>query len=154
MYVLDTNVVSNVLAEDRAYDRLRQRVRQEWDRSYISVVTIEECIVDGALPLINDARRRGRSLLGPYAVLEGMTRKLASFQVLPYDDAAERAFQGMTAPLRRHHPADCRIGATALSRGFTLVTMNLAHFQRIPGLRCEDWNALDPDEIPPPDWAL
>lgn len=34
---------------------------------------------------------------------------------------------------------DVLIGASALSRGLTVVTHNLNHFRRIPGLKVEDW---------------
>lgn len=34
---------------------------------------------------------------------------------------------------------DVLIGATALARNFTIVTNNLDHFRRIPGLRIDDW---------------
>jgi tRNA(fMet)-specific endonuclease VapC len=34
---------------------------------------------------------------------------------------------------------DVLIGATALARNLTVVTNNLDHFRRIPGLRVEDW---------------
>lgn len=36
---------------------------------------------------------------------------------------------------------DILIGATALARNLTVVTNNLEHFRRIPGLRIEDWTA-------------
>lgn len=36
---------------------------------------------------------------------------------------------------------DVLIGATALSRGLTVVTNNVAHFRRIPDLSVEDWLA-------------
>ena len=35
--------------------------------------------------------------------------------------------------------ADLRIGAIALSRGLTVVTGNVRHFQRLPGLPLENW---------------
>lgn len=34
---------------------------------------------------------------------------------------------------------DTAIAATALTQGFTLVTHNTPHFQRVPGLMLEDW---------------
>ena len=34
---------------------------------------------------------------------------------------------------------DLLIAATALGKGFTLVTGNVKHFSRIPGLRIENW---------------
>ena len=36
---------------------------------------------------------------------------------------------------------DVLIAASALSRGFTVVTHNVSHFRRIPGLKVEDWLA-------------
>ncbi len=34
---------------------------------------------------------------------------------------------------------DLRIAAIALANGLTLITGNLTHFARVPGLRAEDW---------------
>ncbi|MGZ5440093.1 MAG: PIN domain-containing protein, partial [Candidatus Aminicenantales bacterium] len=34
---------------------------------------------------------------------------------------------------------DVLIAATALTQGLTVVTNNVRHFERIPGLRVEDW---------------
>jgi len=36
-------------------------------------------------------------------------------------------------------PYDLMIAGHARSRGLILVTGNLGEFQRVPGLRCEDW---------------
>ena len=36
---------------------------------------------------------------------------------------------------------DVLIGATALTQGLGVVTNNVDHFRRIPGLRVEDWTA-------------
>lgn len=35
--------------------------------------------------------------------------------------------------------ADLRIAAIALARGLTVVTGNVRHFQRVPGLPIENW---------------
>jgi predicted nucleic acid-binding protein len=35
---------------------------------------------------------------------------------------------------------DTQIGATALIHGLTVVTSNIRHFERIPGLSVENWN--------------
>ena len=35
---------------------------------------------------------------------------------------------------------DAAIAAHALARGATLVTSNLSHMTRVPGLRVEDWS--------------
>jgi tRNA(fMet)-specific endonuclease VapC len=35
--------------------------------------------------------------------------------------------------------ADLRIGSIAVARGLTLVTGNVRHFSRVPGLTIENW---------------
>jgi tRNA(fMet)-specific endonuclease VapC len=40
---------------------------------------------------------------------------------------------------RRLPDPDLRIAATALVHGAVLITGNTRHFERVPGLRCEDW---------------
>ena len=59
--------------------------------------------------------------------------------VLPYDLAVARAYgeiqAGLLASGRGLEDADLQIGATALCHGLELVTGNLRHFSRIPGLR-------------------
>ena len=43
---------------------------------------------------------------------------------------------------------DILIASQALSRDLTLVTHNLRDFQRIPGLKLEDWEGADPLALP------
>jgi tRNA(fMet)-specific endonuclease VapC len=64
---------------------------------------------------------------------------LPSLQVLPYDARAARQFgelkallDGKGTPLA---DADLQIASIALAEGHELVTGNLRHFSRIPGLR-------------------
>ena len=68
---------------------------------------------------------------------------LPNLPVLPSDVAAAHRYGEVRAELeRRGMPlgeADLRIGAIALSRGLTVVTGNVRHFQRIPGLWVENW---------------
>ncbi|MCL0092624.1 hypothetical protein M1N92_03040 [Dehalococcoidia bacterium] len=63
--------------------------------------------------------------------------------MLPFDAAAARQYGEVRAELERHRTllgdADLRIGAIALVHGLTLVTGNVRHFQRIPGLPVENW---------------
>ena len=63
--------------------------------------------------------------------------------MLPFDVAAARRYGEVRAELERLGTplaeADLRIGAIALSRGLTVVTGNVRHFQRIPELSVENW---------------
>ena len=67
----------------------------------------------------------------------------ANLPVLPFDELAARQYGEIWAELeRRGTPigqADLQIGAIALSRGLTVVTGNVKHFQQIPELSVENW---------------
>jgi tRNA(fMet)-specific endonuclease VapC len=67
------------------------------------------------------------------------SRVLPAVTVLPYDIATARIYGEIHARLaeagRPLADADLQIAATALHHGLELVTGNLRHFERIPGLR-------------------
>ena len=67
--------------------------------------------------------------------------------VIPFDEKAAEAYGPLRAELERRGQRldgpDLRIAAIALSRDLTLVTGNVRHFERVPGLRIENW--LEPD---------
>lgn len=62
---------------------------------------------------------------------------------LPFEEADAQASASIRAALKnRGHPIgayDVLIAGTALARGLTVVTSNLAEFRRIAGLQVEDW---------------
>lgn len=63
--------------------------------------------------------------------------------VLPFDEAsAERFGEVAVALATRGQPIglfDTLVAAQALSRGLTVVTNNVRHFGRVPGLVVENW---------------
>ncbi|MBA2765902.1 MAG: PIN domain-containing protein [Solirubrobacterales bacterium] len=63
--------------------------------------------------------------------------------VLPFDEPAAEVYGSLRATLERAGrplaEPDLRIAATALSRDLTLVSGNVRHFARVPGLRLENW---------------
>ena len=65
-------------------------------------------------------------------------RVLPSMTVLPFDVAVARVYGQIEATLRRGGrplaDADLQIAATAIHHGLELVTGNVRHFERVPGL--------------------
>lgn len=63
--------------------------------------------------------------------------------VIPLDQAACRRAAQVYADLRRRGnlipDADILIAGIALAGDYVLVTQNVKHFQRVPGLRVESW---------------
>jgi predicted nucleic acid-binding protein len=66
------------------------------------------------------------------------TRVLPSLTILPFDVAVARVYGQIEAMLRKGGrplaDADLQIAATALHHGLELVTGNVRHFERVPGL--------------------
>ncbi|HOB73032.1 MAG TPA: type II toxin-antitoxin system VapC family toxin [Phycisphaerae bacterium] len=95
------------------------------------------------------------SLITRYAILRGLKAKgahqqIAEFErtcrrhrVLPVSDRVIVVAADLYANLRKQGQligdADLLIAATALIHRLSLVTGNTVHFNRIPGLRLENW---------------
>lgn len=65
--------------------------------------------------------------------------------ILPFDAPAAETFGSIRAELERTGQsldyADLQIASIALSNDLTLVTGNTRHFERVSGLRVENWLA-------------
>jgi tRNA(fMet)-specific endonuclease VapC len=132
MILLDTDIVSHLLRSE-ARPELVQRLRQVPVRDrYTSAVTVGE--------ILYGLERTGRH----EAIRARLEAEfIARIEVLPFDLEAARAYGRIKAHLHRSgrplDEPDLRIASIAVSRNLTLVTGNEAHFQRVPGLRAENW---------------
>lgn len=128
-YMLDTNICIFTIKNKP------QVVREAFNRHYgqlaISTVTLME-LVYGAEKSAAPARN--------LAVVEGFTARL---EVLDYDTLGAAHTAQLRAELAKAGtpigPYDQMIAGHARARGLVLVTNNLREFQRVPGLRVEDW---------------
>ncbi len=139
MYLLDNDIFSLYFTRESPQPILERRILETPNEHlWISVVTAEESI-RGAFKLIKDHQQTARVTLG-YQFLTKILYALNQYQILPFDNVAYTSFQSIPIHIRRHiKTRDSRIAASALSRGYTLVTRNLQHFQQVPRLICEDW---------------
>lgn len=133
MYLLDTDILSNLLKRAPSTTLIAKLASMPIEQQFTSSITLGE-LVYGAYRLRTRAS----------ALLEQLEKTLLpNLPVLPFDAAAARQYGEVRAELERHGTllgdADLRIGAIALVHGLTLVTGNVRHFQRIPGLPVENW---------------
>lgn len=132
MYLLDTDVLSNLMKRAPASGLVARLARVPPEEQFTSSITLGE-LVYGAL-----RSDRATHLLG---LIESVLRP--NLPVLPFDAAAARRYGEVRAELeRRGAPigdADMRIAAIALARGLTVVSANERHFRRVPGLEMENW---------------
>jgi tRNA(fMet)-specific endonuclease VapC len=128
-YMLDTNICIYVIKNRPA--QLQQRFNQLADQLCVSVITLAE--------LIYGAEKSARVQQN----LEVVEQFRGRLEVLPFMERAANHYGQLWAELDRAGQRigihDMMIGSHARSEGLTVVTNNVREFQRMPGLRFENW---------------
>ena len=128
-YLLDTNICIYVI-NARPAAVLARFVEQEVDGLGISAITASELYWG----VCKSGSVRNRTTLEKF---------LSPLVVLDYDLGAARKYGELRAYLEQQGtpigPLDQQIAAHALALDITLVTNNVREFQRVPGLRLENW---------------
>ncbi|HET9241942.1 MAG TPA: PIN domain-containing protein [Gaiella sp.] len=131
MICLDTNVVSRLIKPAPPLRLVRRMAAVPAKEQSTTAITLAE--------LLHGASRRPDLNLE-----ERIWAAVRSAQVVfPFDTAAAEVYGPLRAGLEREgRPlphADLCIASIALARDLTLVTGNVRHFSRVPGLRVENW---------------
>jgi tRNA(fMet)-specific endonuclease VapC len=102
-----------------------------------TVITVEEQM-RGWLAWISrsdDVRRQVSAYQELLRLFDFFTR----WHVLPFDERAASAFQGLRTQRIRIGTMDLKIAAIALIHDALLLSANLRDFQRVPNLRVANW---------------
>ncbi|MBL6830923.1 MAG: PIN domain-containing protein [Pirellulales bacterium] len=130
-YLLDTNVL---IALTKGLGRVAERL-EKLDAASVLIPAVVVAEIEYGI-----AKSRKRSV--NRRVFDEL---LSSFAVSVFDAAAAAAYGPIRASLERKGrligPNDLLIAATAVALKATLVTDNLREFQRVDGLRVENWLA-------------
>ena len=128
-YLLDTNIVIYVIK--RRPIEVMAVFNENAGRMAISAITMSE--------LFHGAEKSAK-IAQNLAVVEEFASLL---EVLPYSAKASQHYGAIRTALEKAgRPIginDLHIAAHARSEGLTLVTNNLAEFERVPGLLTENW---------------
>lgn len=127
-FLFDTDAISEVFKRRPHSSYLRWLVTVPRAEQYTSAISIGE-LFRGAFRSSSPESHRTN--------IE--SRLLPSITVLPYDVAVARVYGEIHArlaePGKGLADADLQIAATAIHHGLELVTGNLRHFERVPGLK-------------------
>ena len=130
-YLLDTNIC--IFTIKNRPQRLREMFNQQAEFLCTSSVTMAE--------LFYGAEKSAR-VAENLSVIESFAARL---EVLDFDPPAAAHYGQIRAELESSGtpigPYDLMIAGHARSRGLILVTNNRREFDRVPGLRVEDWVA-------------
>lgn len=130
--LLDTNTCIYLIRQ-RSPKALERFERLEVGEVGVSVITVSE--------LRCGAKKSAR----PEQNQEALEKFLLPLELVTFGLEATVSYGRIRAILEKQGtpigPLDTLIAAHALSLGTTLVTNNTREFERVPGLRTEDWTA-------------
>ncbi len=128
-YLLDTNIV--IYAIKKRPPAVREAFKRYDGQMSISSITWGELVYGAEKSAYTEKNQKD---------IEGLASRL---QVLPFEEQAATHFGQIRAELYRMGkpigPYDMMIAGHARSKGLILVTNNVREFQRVPGLRIENW---------------
>ncbi len=131
-YLFDTDTLSQVVKRSPSLALLSRLAIVPLEQQFTSAITVGE--------LVYGAHRSQRR---DHLLRQFEERLWPNVRVLPFDRVAADTYgrlraglESMGTPLSE---PDLRIASIALSRELTVVTGNVRHFSRVPGLRVENW---------------
>lgn len=138
MYLLDTDHLSVLERGGATSERLRQRLQAvSPDEVAATVVSYEEQ-TRGWLSYI----ARSRSLeeqVTAYGYLQRHLQVFCAVPLIAFDPTAAAIVQQLQKQRIRIGTMDLKIASIALAQEAPLLSRNVADFQKVPGLRVEDW---------------
>lgn len=137
MLILDTDHLTELDRGLPAAGRLIERLDASGEDPAITIISVEEQL-RGWLAQIGRLQDPFRQA-APYRRLHERVRSFAEWNVLPWTQEAAEIFVQLRGSGVRIGSMDLKIAAIALSHGALLLTRNLRHFERVPGLHAEDW---------------
>lgn len=130
MYLLDSNVCIHLLNERHTEIERCFRLHTPAEIALCSIVKAELIFGARNSQYVEANLQRLKSFFGPLASL-------------PFDDRCAEEYGQIRADLKRQGkligPNDLLIAATARAHDAILVTHNIEEFNRIIGIRLEDW---------------
>lgn len=132
LFMLDTNICIYAMKGNELV--LKSLIARKPTQIHLSVVTEAELRFGAA------------KSSAPDRTLAALENFLGPLTVVDFSSDCARAYAEVRARLERAGtpigPLDTLIAAHALSQRMTLVTNNVGEFQRVPGLKIENWAAV------------
>ena len=138
MLVLDTDhLVEYQRGASAESHRLKERLDRAAEPFATTIISVEEMMRGWMAAVRRLHHPRGQ--ISAYAQLRQLFRFFATWHVLDWNEAAVNEYESLKRAKARAGTMDLKIASIALANGATLLTRNTKDFQKVPGLRIEDW---------------
>lgn len=139
MIILDTDHLSILeYPESSQYEALTAALSRSSDPTIAATaISVEEEFRGWSAAI-----RRARNVHGQilyYTRLIGLVRFFSNWQILPFNEPAADRFEDLRKQRIRVGTQDLKIASIALEENALLLSANLRDFERVPGLRVENW---------------
>jgi tRNA(fMet)-specific endonuclease VapC len=136
--LLDTDHITVLeRKEDKRHLPLKSALQRRWDEGVATtVITVEEQF-KGWLAKIHRAEEVEQEL-DPYSRLTGLISFFARWRIEQFDQSALAEFKNLKQRVRVG-TQDLKIASIALIQNALLLSANLKDFEKVPGLRVENW---------------
>jgi len=137
VYCFDTDILAAALLREPPMQLVRRLARVAGEEQCTTAVSVAEIAYAAARNGDKELAGRVRDLIA------------AASTVLPFDHEAAETYGSLRAQLERIgvrlDESSMRIAAIAVSHDLTLITASARLYDRVPGLRIENW--LEPDDM-------
>ncbi len=138
MIILDTDHVTVLqFPKNPRCEALVDRLDNAREDVVLSVITVEEQL-RGWLAKINQAKLPEEQI-HPYERLEYLIGFYSQWRIQPYDGLIVGEFKNLKRQKINIGTQDLKIASIALSNNALLLSANLKDFEKVPGLRVENW---------------
>ncbi len=135
--ILDTNHYVELIDGSTLGANLHRHTIEASADLFTSVITMQE-ITQGWLAEIN-RRRAGPDQLNAYRQFHHNVVAFSKITVLPFDEDAAKVFLDLQNRRIRIGTMDLKIAAICIAHDALLLTRNRIDFEKVPGLRFENW---------------
>ena len=139
MFLFDTDHLGILQRENEPETSLiRERMARFTPNDFwVPIVSFHEQVIGWCAHL---SRAKGqRDVKFGYKMLHDVVRNFSKLHVLDYSESASQAYMSLKGQKVNIGTMDLRIAAITLANQMTLLTRNTVDFERVPGLRIEDW---------------
>ncbi|MEM9155869.1 MAG: type II toxin-antitoxin system VapC family toxin [Cyanobacteria bacterium P01_F01_bin.33] len=141
-FLLDTDHASVLQrASSKDAENILKRMQEcSRDDFSLSIIGFHEQ-VKGALDILSQANDKASKLQSGYSLLFGILNAYKNAKILPFDARALEIYDRLSQEVRiiKRMRMDFRIASIAIAHNLVLLTRNARDFERVPGLRIEDW---------------